>query len=476
MALLLLLLASAASPVPACCISSPAAPGEARLTLPAPSADPLGDDSPTDAVLALESEGRGSAGFLDMVRNTITRHPALAETRADEEASRAGRRVARSGLFPTIDVGLNFDHAIARQFGNNINTIVEQSRLDGRTDVSVAASQTLLDFGATSRSIRAANSRIKGAEAQTRDTEQNVAFLAVQAYYDLFLYQREAELAASFQERQAEIRRAVEDHVSQGTSARGDLSRIDASIFRINAQLANFRRRLADAQARWGELSGLPIPAEVRRPEPTQTLAMTRDAAVAGAGALPSVRAADMVAQAARYDAGSQHARMLPQVSATVNFGRYGVFEGLSDYDARAQVSLRQRFLGGLAARADQASAQARAAEARADRTREEAERDAAIAWSDLDALEAQLAAQRSSYVSARRVRDVEAERFRVERGTLIDLLDAEETYYGVAANYVSVLAQRDVARFALLMKSGKLDQALALASDDGRDGTGRSQ
>ena len=472
---LLLLLASTASLTPPCCAPA-AVPGDARLALPAPSADPLEDAGSADAVLALEGDGRGSAGFLDMVHSSIARHPALAETRADEEAARAGRRVARSGLFPTIDAGLNFDHAIARQFGNNINTIVEQSRLDGRTDVSVAASQTLLDFGATSRSIRAANSRIKGAEAQTLDTEQNVAFLAIQAYYDLYLFQREAELAASFQERQAQIRRAVEDHVSQGTSARGDLSRIDASVFRINAQLANFQRRLADAQARWGELSGLPVPAAVHRPEPAQTLAMTRDAAVAGAGALPSVRAADMVAQAARYDAGSQHARMLPQVTATVNFGRYGVFEGLSDYDARAQVSLRQRFLGGLAARADQASAQARAAEARADRTREEAERDAAIAWSDLGALEAQLAAQRSSYVSARRVRDVEAERFRVERGTLVDLLDAEETYYGVATNYISVLAQRDVARFALLMKSGKLDQALELASDDGRGAAGRSQ
>lgn len=465
-----------ASTVPACC--APSGPGECaqRLSLPSPRKDPLADGESCDLVLALEREEQGNGAFFDMVRNSVERHPALAETKADEEAARAGRRVARAGLFPTIDAEVTFDHAIARRFGNDINTIVEQSRLDGRTDVSVTASQTVLDFGATSRAIGAANSRIKSAEAQVADTEQSVAFLAIQAYYDLFLYQRLAELAASFQQRQAVIRGAVEDHVRQGASARGDLSRIDASIFRVNAQLANFQRRLADAQARWGELSGLPVPTEVKRPEPVGRLTITRDAAVAGSGSLPAVRAAEEVAQAARFDAGSQHARLLPQVSANVNFGRYGILEGLKDYDARAQVSVRQRFLGGLAARADQAQAQARAAEARADRTREEAERDAAIAWSDLDALDAQLSAQRSSYVSARRVRDVEAERFRVERGTLIDLLDAEETYYGVATTYISILAQRDLARFALLMKSGKLDQALELASNEGHAAPGRTQ
>ena len=48
----------------------------------------------------------------------------------------------------------------------------------------------------------------------------------------------------------------------------------------------------------------------------------------------------------------------------------------------------------------------ARGAEARATRIREEAERDAAIAWSDVRALEQQLDALEASYIASRRSRD----------------------------------------------------------------------
>ncbi len=101
------------------------------------------------------------------------------------------------------------------------------------------------------------------------------------------------------------------------------------------------------------------------------------------------------------------------------------------------RLTLRYRFFGGVEPRVAQVGAAARAADARAQRVREEAERNASIAWSDVQALEEQVAALRENYVASRRTRDVQVERFRVARGTINDVLEANESYFETAVAYV---------------------------------------
>jgi adhesin transport system outer membrane protein len=139
------------------------------------------------------------------------------------------------------------------------------------------------------------------------------------------------------------------------------------------------------------------------------------------------------------------------------------VFETERDYDIRGRVSIRQRLFGGIDARANQVGARARATEARADRVREEASRDAAIAWSDVQALEEQLRALEASYIAARRSRDVIIERFRVARGSLFDVVAAEDTYFQAATAYIQAIAELDAARYVLLSRTGRLLDALAI-------------
>ena len=90
-------------------------------------------------------------------------------------------------------------------------------------------------------------------------------------------------------------------------------------------------------------------------------------------------------------------------------------------------------------------------------RVRSEAEREAAIAWSDVVALEQQLAALENSYIASRQSRDVLAERFRVARGTLFDLLESESGYFNVAATYIRSITELDAARYVLLSRTGRL-------------------
>jgi adhesin transport system outer membrane protein len=192
----------------------------------------------------------------------------------------------------------------------------------------------------------------------------------------------------------------------------------------------------------------------------------SRDAAVMAAGDAAAVRGAQAIADASRQEARAARADRLPRLSAGVDAGRYGVIETDRDYDIRGSLALRYRIFGGLDPRAEQSEARARAADAHATLVREEAGRDAAIAWSDVRALEEQLEALQQAYIASRQSRDVIVERFRVARGTLFDVVAAEDAYFGSATAYIQALSELDAARYVLLSRTGRLLDVLEIDPD----------
>ena len=94
---------------------------------------------------------------------------------------------------------------------------------------------------------------------------------------------------------------------------------------------------------------------------------------------------------------------------------------------------------------------------------REEALREAEIARADIETLERQLGALEEAYIASRRSRDVLAERFRVARGSLFDLIQAEDSLFETATAYLVALAELDTARYTLLSRTGQLAGTLDL-------------
>jgi adhesin transport system outer membrane protein len=329
----------------------------------------------------------------------------------------------------------------------------------------ISVQQTLLDFGATARRVTAAGARLRAAAADLEASADRVAVGAVAAWYDVFSFRALVSLTEAFISSQRDLRAAVEVRIRQGVSAEGDLARVDSYIAQAETRLAQFRRTLANAEARFTELTGSPPPALERAPTPGPAVS-SRDEAVLAAEQSAAVRSADAQSDAARDEARAARADRLPHITVGVNAARYGVIENAGDYDFRGNIALRYRLFGGYGAHADQASARARAAGAHADRIREEAGRDAAIAWSDVRALEEQLEAIQASYIASRRSRDVIAERFRAARGTLFDVVAAEDSYFGSATAYIQALTELDAARYVLLSKMGRLLDVLHIDAD----------
>lgn len=429
--------------------------------LPTPIRDPLRMDLGADPVLGLARESTADDAFIALVQQAVERHPRVDEAQAGIAEAEAAEDEARSSLFPTIDVDFNSQRSFAREFDNDPDNIVERSRSRARSDVILTAQQTLWDFGATSNRIAAAGARLRAASFQAESSADQVALRAIAAWYDVFAYRALVSLAGAFVDNQQDLRNAIQTRIDQGVSAPGDLPRVESYIASAEADLAGFERQLANAEARFEEMFGVPAPPGLGRAPTMEVATMTKDAAEFLARSTPDVEGAEALARAARRDARAERAATLPSVAVGLDAGKYGLSG--PDYDVRGRATVRYRFLGAGNARADQAAARATAAEASAIRVRSEAEREAAIAWSDVVALQQQLAALEKSYIASRQSRDVLAERFRVARGTLFDLLESESGYFDVAATYIRSITELDAARYVLLSRTGRLLSTLSI-------------
>ena len=425
--------------------------------LPGHTADPLAIDPSQDPILQLSRESVAGTEFLRLVRQAVDRHPRVSESRAGIAEAEAAEDEARAGLYPSIDSSLLSNRSIARNFDeDDPDNIVERARSEGRTDLIVSINQPVFDFGATEARIAAAGARLRAAAEDAEASADQVALRAIAAWYDVFAYRALVTLGSAFAAGQVDLREAISVRIDQGVSAPGDLPRVESYIASAEADLARFRRQLANAEARFEEMFGQPPPPNIGRAPIVAGPTMSKEMAQFLARSNPEVESAEALARAARQEAKAARAQTLPSLSAGIDAGKYGIIDS-NDYDIRGRLTLRHRLFGGVDARADQARARASAADARASRVRNEAEREASIAWSDVKALEQQLAALENSYIASRQSRDVLAERFRVARGTLFDLLESESGYFNVSATYIRAITELDASRYVLLSRTGRL-------------------
>lgn len=440
--------------------------------LPEPTADPLRIDFAADPILQLSEQTAPVEEFRQAVASAVERHPARLEAVAADDEARAALAEARERAFPSGDLTVTSYKTLAREFSNDPFNIIERSRPEQRTDVLLSVQQTVFDFGATAQRIAAARARLTAAAAEVEFASDRLALSTIANWYDVFAYRALAAVALQFAGMQEEFRSAIRERISQGVSAETDLARVESYIASANSRLAQLQRAAAQAEARYTELTGMAPLSPLPRAPQLGAVQLSKEEAELAAQSRSNVRAAEAAAEAAHQDFRAARSESFPVVTAGIDAGRYGLFENERDYDVRARVTLRQRFLGGVEPRVEQIGARSRAAAARAQRVREEAERDAAIAWSDVQALEAQLAAVREAYIASRLSRDALFERFRAASGTLTDALAANDAYFDAAVAYVEAMSELDAARYVLLSTTGGLLQALDIAPPPGTGGT----
>lgn len=440
----------------------PALQAQSLTDLPEPVAAPLAIDFANDPVLALANSTADAETFRTIVVSALEDSPTTREALALEAAADARVDEARSGLLPVLDMNVASFRTFDRAFTNDPQNLIERSRPRKRTDFTLQLVQPIWDFGGALANTRAAAARLRAAGFQREARTGQVAGEMVVAWTQVFGYQALERLYEGFLAAQDGLDDAIDRRIALGVSAEGDRSRVASLRAQGAVQLAQARRQLAGAEARFRVLSGFPPPDRLMRPPLLEQAGLSLDAAQTAAQDVPEVRTYEELAKARQQEARAADARKLPNITGRVDYGRYGFLEDRADYDLRGTINIGWRFFGGgVWARARAADADADAANAVADRVREEAARDAAVAWSDVQALEAEVAALEQAYRAARQSRDIVVARFGALRGTLFDVADSQSIYLNAASSYIRSLAELDAARYILILRTGRMTEIL---------------
>ncbi|MBX7459193.1 TolC family protein [Qipengyuania sp. 1NDH17] len=437
--------------------------------LPQPETKPLAIDFANDPVLTLGDAKADPETFRTIVVSALEQSPTDRESAALENAAEARVGEARAGYLPAIDVGYSAYTTLERNFSNDPFNLIERSRPQSRVDFTFSIAQPLIDFGRTQGRVRSAAARLEAAGFEREARAGNVAGDMVIAWTQVFGFQALERLLEGFVEAQDTLDAGIETRIERGVSAEGDRVRVASLRSQAEVELANVRRQLASAEARFEELSGFAPPDRLLRPPLLGDTRFSRDYAILAAQNAPQVKSAEAIAEARDGEVMAAEAEKLPQITGRIDHGRYGIYEdGRNDYDTRATLNFNWRILGGgVWSRSRAAWAEAEAADAVADRLREEARRDAAIAWSDVQAIEEQVRALEEAYKAARQSRDIVFARFGALRGSLFDVADAQNAYLRAASSYIRALTELDQARYVLLLRTGRLLDVLEIEEEE---------
>jgi adhesin transport system outer membrane protein len=430
-------------------------------SLPPPSGAPqlvvAGDDP---LIRYLESDGSGgSEAFLSLIARSAEDYPTVREALASEDEVRQDRVDAKSALLPQVDLNLSSDGSLVRHFAQGSTNVIEKAQPISRVDAMLSGQQLLYDFGATSSRIKAANAHIRAQGFVAEDAAGTAAINAIAAYYEVFTDQTLVALARSFVERSRNILNDTRLRFEQGYGPGGDVVRAEGQVANAESLAASLDRQLADAKFRFTETTGALPSDHLQRPERPHILIASRDLALLDSHNVPVVAAASSQVKAFEQEAKAAHADRLPRISAVVTAARYDVFGPSNDYDVRGQITLGQHLFGKGANSAETGRARARLDHARfaLDQAVSQAERDAGIAFEDLQALKVQEETQERTYIASRRTRDLMVEQQKVSRGNFMDMLRAERDYFDAASALVHTSSESDLTRYLLLLKTGGL-------------------
>lgn len=444
--------------LPAICMAV-CAPGTAQpVTLPAPSGTPQSIDFAADPILAFVGSSGGDADFRRAVAEAVARHPLTGEAEAGSAEARAVRAEVRSGLFPSVSASVVGAYSLARRFEQN-GVAVDQLIPRGRADAQAGVDQLIYDFGATGGRIAGASARVRAARAGAESAAAQTAISAISAWLQVAGFQAFADLGDARIARHRAILSDTRARFAAGIGTAGDVARAEAGLADAIGSVARDNRSLVAARAAFQEVYGRQAPLRPLRPASATSTAPDAEAAAALAHHAPLVVQALALAEASAAEARAAHGDRLPRLAGGVTATRYAFDAPGTNYDVRGQLVVSQRFStgGAEAAREDQARARARAAGFASDRLVGEAERDARTAFADARILAGNLDALGDAYRANRRARDAMAEQFRAGRGSLFELLRAEDDYVLAARALVQGSLEHDLARFMLLARTAEL-------------------
>jgi adhesin transport system outer membrane protein len=412
--------------------------------------------------------GQSQAGeqfsVTDALHQAVHTNPGVGEASANRRATESELRQTQSTLLPQVRVEASYgpekfdqNYAGTAPIVGLTAPVLGMGPWRNGSQESVVVRQLLFDGFASIHDIWRQTARVNAAAFRVRERTELIALDAAEAYVDVVRYLRLVALAEQNVATHEKIFSNVNSRFSGGRAGEGDLEQARERVEFAHAQLAEFRRSLEDARAKYRKVVGLE-PANLRFPGPLGGMPGSRDEALAVAVRFnPTIQAAQSDADAAKEAFRVTDGLFVPKLyleGRATHFDNsfpYVAASGLpsvthDDYSGKVVMSW-DIFRGGQDVwnRSEKAERFTEAT-ARHARLQRDALESIDKAWAARTVTTTRIAALKRELEAGRKTIAAFQKEYELGQRSLIDLLNAQNQYFNTA---VSLTSSRGVIVFA---------------------------
>ena len=396
----------------------------------------------------LIAEPLSAATIEDAVRQALTTHPQLSGGAAAVRAAVQDVREARAGYLPSVDLDT--------RFGNEHSNIKQLNRPNNddnlwRRESGLTVTQLVWDGMATASEVQRRIALLNSAEHSLEDTQNALAFKAVEAYVDVLRNRDLVDLARANVNAHDKVLKNVEAKSGSGVGNKADVAQARARLALAISTLTARQGGLLEAEARYVRTIG-DAPGELAKPNAAPSglvkdglvdqndLASATDAAQEEAITQhPAVMRSRADIEAALAIMRAARSGYQPRVDLQGTLRRdndVGGITGNRDTSSLMLVARWNLYRGG-ADRAQSLSAAERKTEAdnKLDDTFRSIAENVAIAMQSRATSESRLVHLRQYVDASQGTLEAYRAQFEISRRTLLDLLNAESELFNARSN-----------------------------------------
>ena len=392
-----------------------------------------------------------AATLEDAVRQALTTNPQLTGAAAAVRAAGHDVREARAGYLPSVDVDARFgeEHSNIKQLNRRNNDDDLWRRESGLT-----VTQLVWDGMATASEVQRRAALLNSAEHSLQDTQNALAFKAVEAYVDVLRNRDLVDLARANVKSHDEVLRNVDAKSGSGVGNKADVAQARVRLALAMSTLTARQGGLHEAEARYVRTIG-DAPGELAKPNAVASglvkdgmvdpndLATATDAAQEEAITQhPAVMRSKADVEAALAIIRAAHAGYQPRLDLQGSLRRDGEVGGITGNRNTGSLMLvaRWNLYRGGADRAQSLSAAERKTEAdsKLDDTFRSIAENVAIAMESRATSESRLIHLQQYVDASQGTLDAYRAQFEISRRTLLDLLNAEDELFNARSNLAS--------------------------------------
>ena len=397
----------------------------------------------------------------DVIRDTLSTNPDVAEARDRWLARREEVRAAEGGFLPSLDLNAG----IGYEYTDSPSTRVrdDDSNELTRTELGLAARQMLFDGWGTRSEVSRQRARADSAAAQLLSVGESTAMKAARAYVDLQRYRDLRQISKENLDIHIRIQDQIHLRSEAGVGRRADYEQVKSRVALAEVNLVAADVNLLDAHTTFQRVVGRPpkmvyVPAETPPGVFPESLQQALQVAQTNNPVLLTA-AADIAAARAQHDAAKQYD--YPRFDLELNGNMNDDIDGTEGEVDDMSAMLRMRFnlyRGGTDAARKRATAHnINEAKDIRDRSVRQLDETIRLAWAAYAATAAQMPLFERQVVAATATRDAYAKQFNIGQRTLLDVLNSENEVLQGRESLVETRAEHLLAQYRVLEAMGAL-------------------